>query len=1567
MADDIAPLGFSIDTKPLEHAKQAANDAAKSIGNLGAAVDTLGSKKGLNQWSTGIAFELKNLNANWGEIKKRTDEAGDATDRHGSKLRQLGSILQATRGHVGNLAASMGVQGGGGAAGSLTAATNAATGSLGNIASMLPQVGARAGAVAAGIAVLATAYVGLITVLSSAQDKMASYEARLKNALGGATAARDAMQALSKSANETGISFDSTADAFLRIARNTSAIGASKDEVLQLSSTVQKLGVISGATAGEVASGMLQLSQALASGRLNGDELRSIMENMPALAKAIADGLKISVGELRAMGAAGELTSEKVFTAILAQTEKVNQEFKTMPDTAERAFQRMTDAATKFASRLGEVIAASPTVRVLLKIIEEGLNQANKALEKTPEGQKNKSALDAEIEAAKRLKDIQEQPSFNFFGEQGGKAGAIQRATKAYKEAIEAAEAFREQEAALAASKDFEKFTAERNKALAQVGLGLKLIKEDYDQLGQKEKKYAEDTKTVETALGALGKVIDSLGFDAAAEQSTKLTAMLDILKRKAQESGDVIQKMVLQIQRFAEARLAVEQAGGLPTTDNIQREQRLRDQANRYLAERLLPDSQFPAALAEVRSLDVQSGRQQLEARLADEKKNVQNQEGLTAAMQKGKDAARAYTAQMQAAAIVTAILGQDADKAADLIKALAEQLDKAAKEAEKQGGASRAQGVLQQIAEINAQLKVLERGAYAMREAQALVQSKGPDGLGKIDMDRFYAQEKLQAEQAQYETKQQIELEKQLAAAAGNVAEQKRIQLEYDIKRAQQNAPSTYADQIAQQQQELAIIKQQRVLKEQNAQTQENIAYLRQEAQLAGLSGAQYEIQVAVLQKKRQLLAEGVDLSSEEAKSAISLAAEQAKVTAEIQKQKEAAAETNRIWTRALEGIQSSFADFFTQVFSGGVRTWKDLAGSLKQIFFRTLGEIAAASLIRPVIQPIVALGGATGLIPGQVAQQYGGGGILSFLGLGGGGNGVPVTIGGQSYVPAGGGGGGILSGGFSPPGGGLLSGGGIGGDIGNFFGQTLYGANPLDYAGVIEGLSGSAAMEALGVTPGVTLGGALGGVLGIGSGIFSLAQGNPIGGIAGILGGALSFVPGLGPVGAAIGLLGGLLGGLFGKKKPKTPQAVSDVIFNDAGRLSSNIAYTRGRGGSGLAEGTQKAGSALADAIAQITGEYDLRFASDATGGWILNSIGKNTGNQWIAGLGQYNQPGSSTLKAGLQSAEEAIGIVAGAIFKKAAEEGKISGAGYTDTIATILKNATLESLQDITDALSFGQVYDDLKRGTENITASEQAIRALNKQFAQLKMSAEEYGLDVGIVTQRQQEAQTKIGTDFNDRFRRGLLGMTPQGSLQLQLEDLQKEREQALKEAAYITDTITGVLVDINQLEEYYAKKRQQIIEDANSGIIDSLKALYQSVTYGQLSAASPAATLAGARAEFEKVAAAALGGDSTSAGSFAGVAQQLLEVQANTGGHNAAYGSTLARVRAITEQLLGMYDPATLSGSVVSGSGSTGVSTASAELVAQFAAMVQEMGARINVLLAQNAQLMDQLRRYNAS
>ncbi|TXL72561.1 hypothetical protein FHP25_25020 [Vineibacter terrae] len=530
-----------------------------------------------------------------------------------------------------------------------------------------------------------------------------------------------------------------------------------------------------------------------------------------------------------------------------------------------------------------------------------------------------------------------------------------------------------------------------------------------------------------------------------------------------------------------------------------------------------------------------------------------------------------------------------------------------------------------------------------------------------------------------------------------------------------------------------------------------------------------------------------------------------------------------------QAIRNVYSLTTDIFKDAMSGNLDSWEDFWKRAKDIGRQYLAELATLLVIRPLIQPLISVAGLGGLVPGGM-----GGGAAG--GVGGGigsiGAGVPYPSAGASL-----GGGGLLGG---MPGGGLFGGSGDLFGLGGFLRTPLFGGSlgsVASFEGVIPGMTGAEAYNYIsglpGQSAGLTVGGALAGIGSIGLGAYSLSQGNTIGGISGILGGGLGLlgaaVPALGflgPVGMGIGLIGGLLGGLLGKK-PKTPQEVTNISFA-GGAMSSAMAMSRGRS----LGTTGQAASGFTDAFGELLSGYGLSLGPGAIGGYILNSVGKNTGNQFIVGLGDYNRDPRES-RAGLRSPEEAIGVLAGLLLRENARGGTLGGAGFTPTVSQIVQNTDLDSLDAIKAALDFAPVFDDLQKGTQNVTAMDRALRELDKQYDAVAAQTRQYGLDVGLVEKRRQEAIAQLAIDANADYRRREIGLTPGGQLRLALEDNAKGREQALKEAATL-NAVSGVLVDINQIERTFAAERKAIIDQALGTTLQDLARGTDTITAAEL-------------------------------------------------------------------------------------------------------------------------------------
>ncbi|MFC7541035.1 tape measure protein [Siccirubricoccus deserti] len=192
-----------------------------------------------------------------------------------------------------------------------------------------------------------------------AGDALTQSMGRLNTALGSVERAGEIYDRLYRDSLQTGVAVRESVDALARFSIAAREIGATSDQVATLVGGLQRIAIASGASQQEIASSTQQLAQALASGTLQGDELRSILEGLPTLAQALARELGVSIGELRKLGSEGKLTADTVFPALLRAVERLNGEFERAPLSVSRAFGQLTAAADQFLARLDQAIGLS--------------------------------------------------------------------------------------------------------------------------------------------------------------------------------------------------------------------------------------------------------------------------------------------------------------------------------------------------------------------------------------------------------------------------------------------------------------------------------------------------------------------------------------------------------------------------------------------------------------------------------------------------------------------------------------------------------------------------------------------------------------------------------------------------------------------------------------------------------------------------------------------------------------------------------------------------------------------------------------------------------------------------------------------------------------------------------------------------------------------------------------------------------------------------------------------------------------------------------------------------------
>lgn len=151
-------------------------------------------------------------------------------------------------------------------------------------------------------------------------------------------------QIVAKSAIQLGAPLKDVGDLFFRVANNTRDLGLRQTEQIKITETLIKGFQLTGATAGEVAGGVVQLGQAFAIGVLRGDELNSVMESLPMVAQALADKFGVQTGALKMLGEQGKITSKDLADAILASGSAIDTAWGNKLPTITGAFNSVTTA-----------------------------------------------------------------------------------------------------------------------------------------------------------------------------------------------------------------------------------------------------------------------------------------------------------------------------------------------------------------------------------------------------------------------------------------------------------------------------------------------------------------------------------------------------------------------------------------------------------------------------------------------------------------------------------------------------------------------------------------------------------------------------------------------------------------------------------------------------------------------------------------------------------------------------------------------------------------------------------------------------------------------------------------------------------------------------------------------------------------------------------------------------------------------------------------------------------------------------------------------------------------------
>jgi tape measure domain-containing protein len=225
------------------------------------------------------------------------------------------------------------------------------------------------------IKALAGYMAGLATVNAAIGqiDAYTGLQNRLKLVTKDQTELNKATEDTFRIAQNTYSAWDSVLQVYQRFSDNAKSLNLTMDDTARLTETVSKAVAISGASASAADAALVQFGQALASGTLRGEELNSVMEQTPALAKAIAQGMGITVGELRTVAAEGKITSQEIVKALRNVESDVDALFGKTDITISQSLTLLNNEITKFVGEASQGSGAAQVLSGSIKVLAENL------------------------------------------------------------------------------------------------------------------------------------------------------------------------------------------------------------------------------------------------------------------------------------------------------------------------------------------------------------------------------------------------------------------------------------------------------------------------------------------------------------------------------------------------------------------------------------------------------------------------------------------------------------------------------------------------------------------------------------------------------------------------------------------------------------------------------------------------------------------------------------------------------------------------------------------------------------------------------------------------------------------------------------------------------------------------------------------------------------------------------------------------------------------------------------------------------------------------------------------
>lgn len=220
---------------------------------------------------------------------------------------------------------------------------------------------------------------GLARGFIQTADAVTTLNNTLRLSTGSAQAAGQAYTALFDIAQRSRVSFTELGSTFASLNRAGQEMGVSQQRMLAVTEAVGNAMTISGGSAASMQAALVQLGQGMASGVLRGEELNSVMEQAPRLARALADGMGVPLGKLRELGSEGKITADQVVHALESQAAVLRGEVTGATMTASQAFTQLGNATTFAVGELDKATGASAAVARAISGTAEAITAAGRA------------------------------------------------------------------------------------------------------------------------------------------------------------------------------------------------------------------------------------------------------------------------------------------------------------------------------------------------------------------------------------------------------------------------------------------------------------------------------------------------------------------------------------------------------------------------------------------------------------------------------------------------------------------------------------------------------------------------------------------------------------------------------------------------------------------------------------------------------------------------------------------------------------------------------------------------------------------------------------------------------------------------------------------------------------------------------------------------------------------------------------------------------------------------------------------------------------------------------------